>query len=286
MISFFKYRQLFVLGIIFLFASCKENSENIVLNDLQALPSDTGGEQKAINLNEENIYGHYRYLPGGYKAEGPGYPLIVFLHGSGEKGNSQLHPEDLLKVLRNGPPQLISNKQWHPQYPAIVVSPQCHENWWNPKKIHEFITYLVEKLNVNPNRIYLTGLSMGGFGTFSYVEAYGDLSYAAAVVPICGGGNPEQSGAFVHTPLWAFHGDADKTVLPQGSIDMVNAINEMAPQVKAKLTIYPEVGHDCWTMTYDGTGMGKESKVFDPFNEDIYTWMFQYKKYSGDQNPG
>src|SRR5699024_9032372 len=149
----------------------------------------------------------------------------------------------------------------------------------NPGKIHAFITYIVKKFNVNKNRIYLTGLSMGGFGTFSYIQAYGDLSYAAAVVPICGSGNPGSAGSFVHTPVWAFHGDADKTVLPQGSIEMVNAINEMNPQVKAKLTIYPQIAHNCWSMTYDASGMGKESQAFDPFNEDIYSWMFQYRKY-------
>lgn len=280
MSTFFKYHfVLLLLVVLFLVASCKEQMENIILNDLRALPMDSGGEQKAEYLDpDKNIYGHYSYLPGGYKENGPAYPLIVFLHGSGEKGNSQNNPDELVKVLRNGPPRLIKDNKWASPFPAIVVSPQCHDNWWNPDKIHEFITYIVKKYNINESRIYLTGLSMGGFGTFSYIEKYGDLGYVAAAIPICGGGNPNKAEAFANLPLWAFHGDADKTVVVQKSIEMVEAINKATPKYKAKLTIYSGVKHDSWTMTYDGSGMGKESQAYDPFNEDIYSWLFKYSK--------
>lgn len=279
MLIYFKYRQLLLLVLLFFLASCKERMENVTLNDLQVLPVDTGGEQKAVYLDSsKNIFGHYFYLPAGYEDDGPPYPLIVFLHGSGEKGKSQNNPDDLQKVLRNGPPQLIKDNKWQPPFPAIVVSPQCHESWWKPEQVHDFIGYILKKYNVNENRIYLTGLSMGGFGTFSYIERYGDLGYVAAAIPICGGGNPSKAASYVNTPLWAFHGDADKTVLVDQSIEMVAAINKAHPKYKAKLTIYPGIGHDSWTMTYNGSGMGKESPTFDAFNENIYTWMFRYTK--------
>lgn len=279
MLTFFKYRQqLLFLIVLLLLTSCKETMENMALNDLQVLPKDTGGIQKSETLNTNNTYGHYYYLPGGYTSDGPAYPLIVFLHGSGEKGNSQNNMEDLAKVVRTGLPRLIKDKKWEPAFPAIVVSPQCHDNWWNPDKIHDFIAYIIKQYNINETRIYLTGLSMGGFGTFSYIEKYGDAGYVAAIVPICGGGNPQKAEAYANIPVWAFHGDADKTVLVDKSIEMVEAINKEKPKHKAKLTIYPGVAHDSWTMTYDASGMGKESLAYDPFNEDIYSWMFKYSK--------
>jgi predicted peptidase len=266
-------------GLISISSSCKK--ENIRPDDytiLTNLPKDTGGTQKAVYYNADIPYGYYVYTPSGYNSNNAIYPLLVFLHGSGEKGNSLSDTSVLKKVLVHGPPKLIKNKTWNPKYPMVVVSPQCHESGWNGKKIHALIKHITDNYRINTKRIYLAGLSMGGYGTFNYVETCSDTSYVAAVVPICGGGNAAKGLKFQNIPLWAFHGDADKTVLPINSMNMVDSINKYNPVVKAKLTIFPGVGHDSWTRTYDGSGMGSEDPAYDPFNMTIYDWMFQYTK--------
>ena len=187
-------------------------------------------------------------------------------------------PSVLKKILANGPPSLIRSNKWAPRWPMIVLSPQCHDSWWIPSKVHQLIKTIIHNYRINAHRIYLTGLSMGGYGTFAYIEAYSTAGFVAACVPICGGGNPSLASRYMNTPLWAFHGEADATVSVSNSINTVKAINALEPAVRAKLTIYPNVGHDSWDMTYDGSGMGKESHSYDPFDISIYDWMFQYSK--------
>ena len=250
-------------------------------NNLANLPADKGGLHIANPLGTTDaFYGYYAYTP---SSKVPKYPLLLFLHGAGEKGNSSDDNTILDIVLRNGPPMLIEKNQWQPKYPMIVVSPQCHETSWNGIKIHEFINFLIENYDVNTKRIYITGLSMGGFGTFNYLTTTADSCYAAAALPICGGGNSNKVEGMKHIPVWAFHGDADGTVPPSGSIKMVNAINASNPPVKAKLTMYPGVGHNSWSMTYDNSGMGTESHDYEAFNMNIYDWMFQYEWHQFDQ---
>lgn len=256
--------------------SCKKNA---VYADLESLPSDPGGEQSSFYLGETDApYGFYLYIPGGYEQSVTGYPLLIFLHGSGERGNSETDSVELENVLRYGPPKLISQHKWNPRYPMIVASPQCHDKRWNPQKIHDFIGYLLENYTINKSRIYLSGLSMGGFGTFSYLQTYADTGYVAAAITVCGGGDTTLANRLVNVPLWAFHGDSDKRVLPIRSIEMVEAINKLNPPVRAKLTIYPGIGHDSWSMTYDGSGMRKESPDYDPYDMNIYDWLFQYTR--------
>lgn len=225
-----------------------------------------------------NVYGHYIYIPRGYSDSQEGLPLIIFLHGVGEKGNSKKDKNQLSNVLRTGVPALIENGEWDPGYPAIVVSPQCHEGNWKPSEVHKFIEYITAKYNVDKSRIYMTGISMGGIGTFEYLGSYGESSYVAAAVPICGGGNVDKASSFLNIPIWAFHGEADKVVSMQGSKRMVNAINELNPHYKSLLTIFPNVGHISWTITYNGKGMGKESRKYDPFKEDVFKWMYKFTK--------
>ena len=267
------------VSILFLtFLSCEKNTE-AKRNDLEMLPKDTGGKHIANMLGSTpSSYGYFIYTPGNYNSHTQSYPLLIFLHGSGEKGNSETHPDILNNVLQHGPPKLIEKGEWNPAYPMIVVSPQCHDSNWNVEKLHQFISYIISNYRVNEKRIYLTGLSLGGGGTFSYLAQKGTDGYVAAAVPVAGWGNPNSAEKMNHVPIWAFHGDADKTVAPSGSIQMVQALNDINPDVKARLTIYPGVGHDSWTRTYDGSGMGQESEDYDPFDTSIYDWMFQYQK--------
>ncbi|MEH6762837.1 MAG: hypothetical protein V7687_16865 [Maribacter arcticus] len=245
------------------------------------LPMDEGGEHKAHPLTSESNsgLGFYAYTPGGYYDNEKNYPLILFLHGSGQSGTREF-PQLLNKVLEHGPPKLIENNNWKPTYPSLVVSPQS-EGDWTPESVHHFIEYLIDTYRVNTKRIYITGLSMGGRGCWFYEGEMGYDSYAAALVPICGRGQPSYVKNLVNTPIWAFHGADDTVVKPftnNGSFQMVNEINANGPIFEAKLTIYPEVGHDSWPRTYDSSGMGTESLEYDPFDMTIYDWMFQFRK--------
>ncbi|MEO9872079.1 carboxylesterase family protein [Ekhidna sp.] len=270
--------SLFTLLLFFLFSCGDDDSTDP--GDLNSLPIDEGGINEAKVLGSTSaVYGHYVYTPSGYNQNSADYPLLVFLHGSGEKGNSDTNPDDLKKVLVHGPLKLIETEMWSPTFPMIVVAPQLPtgENW-NADNVHDFIQYLIDNYNINESRIYLTGLSLGAIGSFAYIAKYGSDSFVAAVVPIAGQGNTSKGDQYVDIPIWAFHGDNDNTVRTAGSINMVEAINEANPTTRAKLTIYPGVGHNSWTRTYDGSGMGDESTDYDAFNMSIYDWMFTFQK--------
>lgn len=248
-------------------------------DDLTSLPVDTGGSQKANPHGSTGaIYGHYIYTPSDYDNNGTTYPLLVFLHGAGQVGNSQTNPDELKKVIGTGPPRMIEQNKWSPIYPMIVASPQLTSGTWNADDVHKFIEYIISNYPINTDRIYLTGYSLGAFGCFDYISQYGATAYASAIVPIAGGGNKNSGSKFTTIPVWAFHGENDNTVSKNGSINMINAINAANPLVRAKLTLYPGVGHDSDTRTFDGTGMGTENNSYDAFNMSIYEWMFKYRK--------
>ncbi|TLX75632.1 hypothetical protein E9993_08725 [Labilibacter sediminis] len=257
-----------------------ENKDKVAdYADIENLPADTGGEQIAyLKGTTSASYGYYAYTPSAYKDGTEKYPLIISLHGAGKRGDGN-NLDDLKKVLWLGPGNLIKKGEWNPSYPAIVVAPLTSTNW-DPKKVHAFIQYLMDTYRVNEQRIYLTGNSMGGFGTWNYIQEYGDEALAAAIIPICGKGNPDLAHQFTNIPVWAFHGVDDNTVNVNGSVDMVKAIKALEIEITytPKLTLYPGVGHDSWTMTYDGSGMGQENENFDAFNMSIYDWLFRYKK--------
>ena len=225
------------------------------LDDLAILPRDSGGTQRAVYLISAVPYSYFIYIPSGYDTSSVAYPMLVFLHGSGSKGNSSVDTSTLNVVLRDGPSKLIYSKNWSPSSPMIVVSPQCHEDTGDVTKVHQLIRLITQHYRINLRRIYLTGFSMGGYGTYSYIDAYSEIRYVAAVAPICGGGNPLHASRFKNSPLWVFHGEADRTVQVINSINMVQAINAQNPTIPAQLTTYPGVDHDWWTRTYDSTGM-------------------------------
>ncbi|MDC7224576.1 MAG: dienelactone hydrolase family protein [Spirochaetales bacterium] len=265
--------------IVLLLSSCSLINQ-FSEQSLSKIPDDTGGEHRAVQAGTtESPYGYYIYLPGGYEGWDGNYPLLLFLHGSGEKGDSSEDITLLDSVLKNGPPALIESNEWSPLYPMIVASPQSSV-WWNAATIQEYIDYLRVNYQIDPGRIYLSGLSMGGYGTFSYLTTYGNGGDVAAAVPICGGGNVSQVSQCSQIPIWAFHGESDTTVDPSKSIDFVEAYNEQTPEpdIPALITLYPGVGHNSWSRTYSGSGMGTESENYDSFDTSIYSWMLQYSK--------
>ena len=177
-------------------------------------------------------------------SEGEALPMIVFLHGAGERG------DDRSRLDIHGIPRYFGRDENHMGQRVITLSPQCPEGeiWSNfPAAIMELILEVAEREGADLDRISITGISMGGFGTWSMVSRYPNFFSAAA--PICGGGVSWY--ICTKTPLRVFHGDADTSVPMVYSQLMVDAVN--ARGGKAELTIYPNCGHNCWTETYEKT---------------------------------
>ncbi len=186
------------------------------------------------------------------------WPLMIFLHGMGERGPAD--GSKLNKVKIWGPPKLVADK---PDFPFVLISPQCPDNvrGWNVEHVNQLVDNAVSNLNVDPKRIYLTGLSMGGYGSWALAAKY--PGKFAAVIPVCGGGNPKTADRLKSLPIWVFHGDADSVVPIQQSQKMVDAIKK-AGGTKIDFTIYKGVGHNSWTQTYA--------------NSKIYDWLLKHRK--------
>jgi len=198
-------------------------------------------------------------LPKDYDAKKK-YPLVIFLHGAGERGNN------VKKVKVHGIPKLIDKKSALLQkYEFIAISPQCPDIYsWSaiPETVENLIKDCIENLSVDTSRIYLTGLSMGGFGSWNL--ACRNPHAFAAVAPICGGlwgSDSIDLRAIKHLPMWVFHGAKDTVVPLSASADPVADLYELGANVR--FTVYPELEHDSWTVTYD-------SPVF-------YKWLFSQK---------
>ena len=162
------------------------------------------GQRPAVLAREVLLeLDYYIYLPEGYGQKQEAWPLMVFLHGAGERGH------DLNKVKTHGPPKLVDQGK---DLPFIIVSPQCPTDQWWPNKIEHIMALIdetVEHYSVDESRIYLTGLSMGGYGTWATASAHPERF--AAIAPVCGGGLPYMARNLKDIPIWAFHGDNDKT---------------------------------------------------------------------------
>ncbi len=246
------------------------------------LPEETEpGQQtpRPLGSGEANM-GYHEYLPASYAASGRRtYPLLVFFHGIGERGNGT---DELAKVLVNGPPRLIKDGRWldATTAPFIVISPQSASGSPSADEVHALLQTLLATYRVDTARVYLTGLSAGGYTTWRYLAKYQEL--VAAAVPIAGGGNPKLACGMGQVPVWAFHGDADATVGVDQSSAMVDAINACSPgpTERAKLTIYEGVGHDSWSRTYDLSGMDSAvvSPERDPYSLSIYDWLLTHTR--------
>lgn len=200
------------------------------------------------------------------------YPLVVFLHGAGERGN------DNEAQLVHGVPQFAS-KENREKYPCFLIAPQCpvsakwaEVNWSAnshtiPKEVSEpgrltllLIETLLKEQPIDPKRIYITGLSMGGYGTWDLMARRPELFAAAA--PVCGGADEATAEKIKHIPVWTFHGAKDTAVKPQRSRNMIAALEKVG--AKPKYTEYPDVGHDSWNPAYK-----------DP---EFYKWLFAQSK--------
>jgi poly(3-hydroxybutyrate) depolymerase len=199
------------------------------------------------DVNEN--YNYLVYKPQDYEKK-KDWPMILFLHGAGERGN------DLEIVMTTALPQLLEAGK---DLPFVVICPQCPKKQvWDEDKLSKLLDKAVEKYSIDKGRIYLTGISMGGYGSWSLGCAYPERF--AAIAPICSGGSARQAAKLKDVPIWAFHGQMDEIVLPSESQDMVDAVNKASGN--AKITIYPDAGHDAWTRTYN--------------NNELYEWFIEH----------
>jgi predicted peptidase len=204
------------------------------------------------------------YLPKDYHARSKTrWPLILFLHGAGERGTN------LSKVALHGPPKLVKQAR---DFPFIIVSPQCPANQrWDNEVLLALLDEIEVRYNVDKSRVYLTGLSMGGYGTWSLGLTHPERF--AAIAPICGGGDlivllladPKKVSALRTLGVWAFHGGKDPVVPLSESERMVDALRKTGCK-DVQLTVYPEAQHDSWTEAYN--------------NPKFYDWFLGHQRKS------
>lgn len=238
--------------------------------------------QQVFKITAKTKIGYLEYLPQGYHSNSNQYPVLIFLHGRGEKGPNSTDPKVLDdgvgKLTKLGPPHHVKNGA---KFPFILITPQLKNSYsnWPSWYVIEVIEHVKQYLRVDESRIYLTGLSLGGAGTWVAAQDYPHVF--AAIAPVCGGYNsigkaPKLASA--NMGVWAFHGDKDTTVPLSRSVNMVNAINSCnpAPNPKAKMTIYPGVRHNAWLNAYQ-----PDNRLHKP---NMYEWMLSVRKSGGKGN--
>ena len=186
-------------------------------------------------------YGYLLYVPKAYSADTTRrWPLLLFLHGSGERG------DDLAKVKVHGPPKQLDGRD---DFPFVVVSPQCPDDQrWQADALAALLDDVMRRLRIDSGRVYVTGLSMGGRGTWDLAMTY--PGRFAAIAPVCGGALPDRACRLKDVPVRAFHGAKDTVVPLAESQTVIEAVKKCGGT--AELVVYPEAGHDSWTTTYAG----------------------------------
>lgn len=201
-------------------------------------------------------------LPPGYGVEKQSWPVLIFLHGSGERGSN------LSLVKKHGPPKLVDSRA----LPFIVVSPQCPSGarWKDDAvlaSLQGMLDEISRKFSADVERVYLTGLSLGGEGTWHW--AWKEPYRFAAIAPICGRADPEWGRSLGHLPTWVFHGAKDTAVPLSQSEAIVEVLR--ASGNEPRFTVYPEAGHDSWTESYA--------------NDELYAWLLTFKKQPEPPKP-
>ncbi|MFN7138371.1 MAG: prolyl oligopeptidase family serine peptidase [Limisphaerales bacterium] len=229
-------------------------------------PQDAFLKAKEFEVTRTHKLNYLIFLPKAYEEDPKKeWPLILFLHGAGERGTN------VWNVNIHGPSKYILE---NPDFPFILVSPQCPaKETWSNEPLLALLTDVKKKYRVDKSRVYLTGLSMGGYGTWNLGTTYPE--HFAAIAPICGGGQriqvilaargfaPDKQKALATLGVWAFHGAQDTVVPPSESEHMLEALQEAKVQ-EIKYTVYPEAAHDSWTETYS--------------NSELYEWFLQHKR--------
>jgi gliding motility-associated-like protein len=227
------------------------------------------GQNQIAKLTPAGQIGYYEYLPPGYESNTDLYPVVFFFHGMGERGNGTT---ELAKIANLGPPRHVRDGF---KFPFILISPQLKSSFgvWPTSYIDEVVEHARSYLRIDPSRMYFTGLSLGGGGTWEYVAAFPQK--VAAAVPVCGGYNTLSKACIYvnnNIPIWASHGDKDGVVPMARTVNMINAINACnpAPNPAPILTIYPNVAHNAWDFAYR-----TNNSLHTP---NVYEWMMGFTK--------
>ena len=199
-------------------------------------------------------FNYVKYLPRDYD-ESKKYPLVFFLHGAGERG------DDTDSAARHGYLRYI--REEGAEYPFIIIAPQCPaDKYWAcyTESLFAFLDYICETLPIDLDRVYLTGLSMGGTGT--WMLAMAEPERFAAIAPICGSGIYWYGEALVNVPIMVYHGDCDEIVPLEDSTQMLHSVNRHGG--KAEIKVLYGVGHWAWDIAYVG--------------DELYTWLLSHKR--------
>jgi predicted peptidase len=206
----------------------------------------------------EGGYPYLLFIPKSYNDSGKDrWPLVIFLHGSGERGT------DINVVKKHGPPMLVEK---NPAFPFIVISPQLPEQsatvgqLWPIPPLEAILDHALKTLRIDPSRVYLTGLSLGGMATWDWGTAHPDRF--AALAPVAASGDPSKACNAKHVPVWAFHGDHDDAVDTRGDFEMVDALKKCG--AAPRLTIYANTDHWSWVPAYN-----------DPA---LWMWLLEQRK--------
>lgn len=190
---------------------------------------------------------HVVYVPADY-TPARAWPMILFLHGAGERGS------DGLRQIAVGLGNAVMGDR--ARWPFVILFPQCPVgvHWISQEEtLLGMMRQTEDEYRIDAERVYLTGLSMGGFGTWAFGAKHADLF--AAFAPICGGGDPAMAEAFRGKPIWAFHGDGDTVVPPERSVAMTDAATVAGADVQ--MTLLPGVGHNSWDAAYREHGLAE-----------------------------
>jgi predicted peptidase len=242
----------------------------VTLLNVQAAESDssnsgTPGKQIELELKTDNgrSIPYLLYLPKDYGSRETNWPVMLFLHGRGES----FGPLSIVKKW--GPPRIAERGE---NFGYVLVSPQCpqKESWAQPAQqelILKLLNHVLENYKVDKDRVYLTGLSMGGYGSWRLAADHPELF--AAVVPICGAGKTSDADKLKELPIWVFHGTADPTVPFKRSEEMVDAI-KAAGGTKIRFTTLEYIGHNSWESAYAAP--------------ELYEWLNHQSRHSNDAN--
>ena len=235
-------------------------AESVASMDLPATGQSTVETTTRVELD------YLIHFPADYDPAGEQtYPLVIFLHGAGERG------DDLNKIKKWGPPKFVAEQTLPAELQeAIIVSPQCGKDQWWPSDtmlaaLDQMFDDLLAAHAVDPTRVYLTGVSMGGYGTWAWAGKH--PKRFAAIAPICGGGSffNARTIANAKLPVWCFHGDQDNIVPLSESLAMMQTLYQIGHKGNhARLTVFPNTTHNSWTPAYA--------------TEELWSWMFSHQR--------
>lgn len=235
-------KSIYLVLSLLCFQNCTAQSKSLLIDS----------EQETVTKEKLS---YYLYYPKGYESNpNKEFPLLLFLHGGGESGDS------LQTLKKNGPPKLIVEGK---QFPFLILAPQNphKRKWWNVRAVNQLLDSIVGNNRVDRNRIYLTGLSRGGGAAWEMAVQYPKKFAAMAVV--CGMTPvPYASWIDKKMPIWVFHGEEDKSIPISESEDMVNALKKMGHDIR--FTRYPGVGHNSWIQAYS--------------TEELYDWFIEQER--------